>query len=373
MAIRVGRWDCPVCGTKGNLGPHTSCQNCGSARPENVRFYLPDEADIVRDEQQLKEAKSGVDWVCGHCSAHNKAQNVLCTSCGHPKDESSGDIDLSVREYETREIPRSGGDNEETSGEAYRREYAKSRTKPGYKRKKVGGVLGKILSVPILAAVLYSLLRMFPATIEVDVVGFRWERTIQFEHYEPVQEENWSTPSGAFDIQSFRAIHHYDKKYVRTETRTRKVQVKVGEERYVCGQRDLGNGYFEDKYCSRPIYEQREETYQHDVYEDIPVYRTKYRYKVMKWVRKKENLLITGAENQTPNWPEVPSMGRRDEWREGSKTEGYFVSVKEDDGDIHEEQIPMSVWNSLNVGQKLRAKRSRLLDIWYGLEMTKEG
>ena len=47
MAIRVGRWDCFVCGHKGNLGPETHCTNCGSSRPKDVVFYLPDDAKVI--------------------------------------------------------------------------------------------------------------------------------------------------------------------------------------------------------------------------------------------------------------------------------------------------------------------------------------
>ena len=62
------------------------------------------------------------------------------------------------------------------------------------------------------------------------------------------------------------------------ETRTRTVKVKEGEERYVSGQRDKGNGYFEDVYSTRPVYEDREEEYR-----DVPVYQTKYLYTVYEW------------------------------------------------------------------------------------------
>lgn len=367
MAIRVGRWDCPVCGTKGNLGPETKCRNCGSARPQNVKFYLPEDSAIIEDHDKINEALAGVDWICGHCGAQNKAKDVLCESCGNPRDKFSGDIDLGVREYENQKIPRQGMRKEDESGEKYRREYQQIRTKPGYKRKKVRGILGAILSVPLLAVALYGLLRTFPATIDVEVVGFRWERTIQYEHYEPVQREAWSTPSDAFDIQPFRAVHHYDKRYVRTETRTRTVQVKVGEEKYVCGQKDLGNGYFEDKYCTRPIYKDKEETYSHDVYEDVPVYQTKYKYKLMEWTRSNENLLKAGSQSHDPSWPNPPNHWNSSEWREGPKEEFYFISVKEDDGDIHEEEVGLAFWSNHNEGEILKAKRSRLLDIYYGL------
>ncbi|MCB0838989.1 MAG: zinc finger Ran-binding domain-containing family 2 protein, partial [Bacteroidetes bacterium] len=89
MAVRVGRWDCDVCGHIGNYGPHTKCASCGASRPANVKFYLPKDAEIVTDKEQLKEARAGVDWICGHCYSQNKAKDTVCNSCGNPRDESS--------------------------------------------------------------------------------------------------------------------------------------------------------------------------------------------------------------------------------------------------------------------------------------------
>ena len=59
-------------------------------------------------------------------------------------------------------------------------------------------------------------------------------------------------PDGRY-ISEEEAIRRYDQVFVRNETRTRQVseQVQTGTRDYVCGQRDLGNGFFEDITAKR--------------------------------------------------------------------------------------------------------------------------
>ena len=48
--IRIGRWDCDSCGKRGVHGDSYSCDRCGAGHPEDVEFYLTDDAEIVTDE-----------------------------------------------------------------------------------------------------------------------------------------------------------------------------------------------------------------------------------------------------------------------------------------------------------------------------------
>ena len=54
MSIREGKWDCKTCGQKGNRGPNTYCGACGSPRPDNVEFYLPDNAEEITDQALIR-------------------------------------------------------------------------------------------------------------------------------------------------------------------------------------------------------------------------------------------------------------------------------------------------------------------------------
>lgn len=357
MAIYVGRWDCSSCGTIGNLGPETRCLNCGTSRPEDVVFYLASDADVVRDNRRLAEAKAGVDWRCGHCSSHNKAVNDTCKTCGNPRDQLSEDVDLATRSYVPGETPKAtpqGPSSQEVYDESVKRHQG------GRFRKLRPLVLGVVIMTILLV-----LSGFIPMEIDTEVVGFSWERTTQMEHYEAVAYEDWRTPANAFDVNSFRAIHHYDKEYSHTETRYRDVRVQVGSEQYVCGQVDMGNGYFQDRYCSRPVYTTRTESYRHDVYRDVPVYRTKYAFKVMEWIAKPAYTLSEAQDNHDARWPEPPASLSGEDWREGKRSGVYFVKVKA--GKEYTEPVGPRYWESLYIGMEVPATRAWLYGSWYGL------
>jgi len=346
-----------------NLGPKTHCEACGAPRPKNVKFYLPSDAEIVQDEAQLAAARAGADWICGHCGGHNKTAHTECQSCGNPRDELSEDVELAVKEYALNEVPNEGLRKEDQPGERYRALRKQQAGKPFAKF----NTLVKVALFGGLLALLagWLLLLAFPKAIEVEVSGFRWQRNIQFERYEAVQEEAWQVPQGAFNVSSFRAIHHYKRVSRGYETRTRQVRVKVGEERYVCGQRDLGNGYFEDRYCTRPIYDYRQETYQEEVFDDVPVYKTKYRYYIKKWNRKPEYKRHTAGMDHQPKWPELP--GPSTEWREGPKSERYFITVKEPNGRTHEVEVGPRFWEGLREHERLPAAKMRIFGTFRGI------
>ncbi|GAB4416990.1 MAG: hypothetical protein OHK0039_26810 [Bacteroidia bacterium] len=358
MAVRVGRWDCPTCGTKRILGPETRCPNCGSPRPKNVRFYLPDDAEVLDDDEAHRRAHAGADWICGHCDTQNKATDTLCNGCGNPRDEESQDVNLQERTYGMHEVPTDSFAQERTQHPLELAQQRPRRRSP----------FRYVLYAALVLLGGYLALRSFPRSIAVTVEQFRWERSLQVLHNEAVQKEDWSLPQGAFEVSSFQAVRSYRQVLRGYETRTRTVQVKVGEERYVCGKIDKGNGYFVDKYCTRPIYENREETYQEPVYDQVPVYDTKYRFKVMEWVAHEQHLLRAAAEGHEAHWPEQPRRSDPQNWKEGERTEAYYLVLREGDGDQHTERVGYTFWSGLSQGQSIKAKKSWLFDMYYGLD-----
>ncbi|MEL6132280.1 MAG: Ran-binding zinc finger domain-containing protein [Bacteroidota bacterium] len=326
MGTYVGRWDCPTCGHKGNLGPQTRCPNCGASRPQNVRFYLPGDAEKVTDDQRLQEAQAGVDWICGHCNSQNKAKDTECFSCGNPRDESSQDVDLQERVYDQGEVPT----------ESFQPQRTRHPLEDAQKRapKKRNPMRGVLLLLLILGGGFFFL-RSVPKTIEVTVTSFSWERSIALEHKEPTAQESWNLPSGAFDVRKSREIRSYKQVLRGYETRTRQKKVQTGTRRYVCGKIDKGNGYFVDKYCTEPVYEYRDETYQAPVYDQVPVYDTKYYYKIMAWVRKGD--LKEAQQDHHAYWPKNPYT-QDNKWREHGRAEAYYIVVQEDNGETHHEK-----------------------------------
>ncbi len=102
MAIREGAWDCLHCGMKRNRGPEKFCGGCGAPRGDNVKFYLPEDARVVEDEEELRRAKAGPDWNCRYCGGDNQGYNNFCTGCGAGKD---GSAPRKTTEYKIDEIP----------------------------------------------------------------------------------------------------------------------------------------------------------------------------------------------------------------------------------------------------------------------------
>jgi hypothetical protein len=319
-----------------------------------VQFYLPTEADIVRDEARQREALAGVDWICGHCRAQNKAQETTCYSCGNPRDELSSDVDLETREYNPNQVPR------QTEKRVQAPDYPPVRQARGPRA-------GRVLLLAFILLAVFFALTKWPKSIEVEVVGFQWERSLQMEHYEAVADEAWDLPAGAYNVRQERAVHHYNQVFSHNETYYENVRVRVGEERYVCGKIDMGNGYFKDRYCSRPIYDTRKERRTRPVYNQVPVYATKYYFDIMRWVERRDQLLRSAGNDHRPRWP-AQRYNDPDNWREGRHNGRYFVLVKAPDGKEHREEVKEGYWQSLSKRQKLPAKQSLLFGNYFGLD-----
>jgi hypothetical protein len=348
MAIQLGRWDCLSCGQKGNLGNVTSCPACGSPRGEDVEFYLPEDADDITEETLLKEAAAGVDWFCDYCGSDNKATATTCKSCGNER--SKDDINRRAKEYSLDEVPDSNAKKKVSAPPA-----------PPPKMSLVKKILFFTGITLLILAILF-----WPRSFKVEVIKHTWERTVEIENNRPVSEEDWQVPAGGQMTGSFRAIHHYDKVFDHYENRTRNRRVVAGTESYKCGKISKGNGYFEDKYCTRNRYENRSETYQESIYRNVPAYRTKYRYTIFRWL--KDHTLNDKGSGKNSRWP---SENLKDQsWREGKKTEKYTLFYRDKKGREYNEEVDYPLWNKVDDGQQLSARKNSV-GVFYGIEKEK--
>lgn len=358
MAVYVGRWDCDYCGNVGNLGPHTHCSQCGSARPADVVFYMPRDVDTkVTDEAELAAAKAGANWVCVYCSNSNANSYKACVSCGGLKDSSKKNLE--VREYMEETVPRSSEPVKVLENQA----------KPKAKSK---GFLAKIMAVVMVIAGYFGL-DQITSTIEVPVTAIEWVRNIETEEFKLITEESWELPKGGKLIRSFEAIHHYDRRIVGYQTRTRTVKEAVGSEEYVCGKTDLGNGYFEDKYCTRTIYEDREEEYEEPIYQEFPVNKTKYEYEIYRWqpYQKYE----TKGSDKLPKWAKLPDFITEDsqKFRIKSKKQSYYFSIKDNKDETHWYKSDFDYWDKeVFIRKTLKAKKATLFGRFKGLEIGED-
>ena len=175
----------------------------------------------------------------------------------------------------------------------------------------------------------------------------------------PVTEQAWEgeVPSGARVLGSSREVHHVDHIQTGTRTRTRTVseRVQTGTQRVKTGTRNLGNGYFEDIYENRPVYENRshQETYQDPVYVDRPVYRQRIRYEIEKWMPDRD----AKAEGRDHNAVLARSPARREGAGREARRRPYEVIFRTGKGETATWKAPNEqAWRSFEEGRAYKGK-----------------
>jgi hypothetical protein len=340
MTIREGRWDCATCGAVGLLGRDLDCTQCGNPRPEGTRLYLPEDAPEVTEPERLAEAGAGADWACEHCGASARATDDCCPGCGAPRGTSPTQ---EVATFAMADVPREGGEQE-------RRANPPPPPPPPVRRRNPWVVRGVIAMLVLLGWCFFR-----PREITATLAEKSWERSLEVEAYRTVRESDWNVPSGGRTVNSFQAIRSYRQELDHYETRTRTVteQVQTGTRTYTCGQKDLGNGYFEDQTCTEPEYESRshEESYQEPIYRQIPIYDTKYEYDVDRWVT--DTVLVAQGKADDPGdadapaWPQPRLADRR---REGERKEKYVLVFHDNRDHTYQREVPLEQYQALRVG-----------------------
>ena len=215
--------------------------------------------------------------------------------------------------------------------------------------------------------ILFAILAQFSSDIEVTATGFKWERSIEIEENTKIIKDGWEIPKDGKEIESYKAIHHHKQLEDGTETRTRTIQKQVGTEKVKIGEKDLGNGYFEDIYEEKPVYEDIEETYTATKYKKIPVYKTKYKYSVFEW---KDAGTLNAKDNKKPAyWPGKDKLADKNKFRVKNKEAKYFLIVKGDD-ETYTEEIKFELWEEIKMGDVLIAEKSSIFGTFYGLKLN---
>jgi hypothetical protein len=308
----------------------------------------------VTDLALQAKAKLGPDWVCEYCSTSNAGDKATCGSCGTIKGESVPRQE--VKEYGLGEAPTTGD---------MTLEYDEQEEAPAEPPKKKGPsplLIGGIVAVFALLCIIAAFLIFGGKNADANVSGFQWDRAVEIEELQTVNEEDWSLPSGGRLISQREEIHHYDQVLDHYEDREHQIsfQEQVGERTYVCGQRDLGNGFFEDINCTEPVYETkyRTESYQEPIYNDVPVYQTKYFYEIDKWIVIRTE--TAAAKDHSPFWPRSDLSGDQ---REGDQSETYVIYFKDGDGKLFEFELTLDEWLGYESGQNVILKLNALGNI----------
>ena len=338
MTIREGAWDCPSCGAVGLSGRDFRCTACGSPRPEGARSHLPS-GDLPSDDD-AGSVNASPDEV--HASDDEEAFET---------EDGGDDVPLDAHllpEMLLRPPPPARPVN--------------PRAGPA-----ISPRAALVVGVPLLAlgvAAIGAALANRPAR-EVEDTGqiteLLWVRHAPVEKRMVIDTSDWSPPPpGAELLRSYRAVREVRRVDTgRTErvARERDVREQVGTRSTVCGQRDLGNGYFEDVTCDEPVYETRTET----VHERVPVYRedtayaTRYHYRLTGWQYAREGTAAAFG-GAAPPWPSaIAGSGERP----GRRYSNFSVRVRAADGREYSTWVDSARFAAARVGQPVRLKLKR--------------
>jgi hypothetical protein len=226
-------------------------------------------------------------------------------------------------------------------------------TKPApAKKSNIPAIIGGIVLFLLLCCCgIFAFNNLFTRDKTATVESYSWERTVEVEAYGTVTEEDWDVPSGGRILSQREEIREYDQVLVGYETKSRQVseQVQTGSNTYVCGSRDLGNGFFEDVMCTDPVYETQYSTeyYEDPIYNAVPVYDTLYTYDIDKWsvVRTERS----AANHNEPFWP---SLSLASDEREGARTEKYELVFVDEDGNRYPMELPYEEWAAFESGRE---------------------
>ena len=364
MTVHEGYWDCQYCGKTAIRGRHKSCPQCVRSRPEGVRFYLPENEDApaaaepVTRPDLLRQAAHGPDWICDFCSSSNAADLTACRHCAAPREATSPRQD--VIRYDLGQTPDSGDMDPDVGARpepAPTPRRTSQRPPARKKRLKPAAAVAGILALCLLL----SFLILDTDTVPVTAAGFHWERAVVVEALETHVEEDWELPQdGAIRLVEEReAIREYEDVVVGYEPRQRTVseRVQVGERTYVCGQEDLGNGFFQDVECTEPLYEtqRRTESYDAPIYEQEPVYDTLYVYERDVWVEART--ASASGDDRAPAWPTLTLAPHE---RESDRSERYQVIFRDAGGNRYTMTLPEERWRTVEQGAPYRLRVNHL-------------
>lgn len=339
--IIEGVWDCKYCGTKLISTKERECPVCSRQRDHNIKFYIADPKNYA-DEEGVKNAQKGPDWLCNFCDALNPDDADVCYNCGAPKENGSLDYFQKKAQQDMEYFSSSEQQKQRARHEERKREEQKKNIAKG---------LVGIFS--IIAAVILLFNIFTPKERDVEIQSFLWERGVVVEEYKTVKENDWDLPSNANLLYTEEEIRSYSNilSHYETKERTYTDEVLVGYETVVVGHEDLGNGYFEEITETQPVYETvtKTETYEEPVYIQVPVYDTKYYYEIDKWV-----YAYTEKTSGSDKSPYYTSILETDICRIAEKTEEYTVVAYDSEKDKNIDfKLPYDKWMALNVGQEI--------------------
>ena len=361
-----GYWDCVYCESKAIRGDNAACPNCGRTRGEEIKFYMKSTKDFLTQEENSKVIDAP-DWLCTHCGSYNSATRSDCKNCSSAcKKGDYHAVQSSKNSFKTAYIEQRayGEANAVKSLTARNNNFPETvQEATSYQHRNAPTTL-KTLTKPKIIAIFLSVIALLslitvlalPAKeVKLSVVDLPWERAISIENLRTYNESDWSLPPTARLQRTEEEVKSYRQEFSHNEVKSRTV-VKtrvVGQEEYVAGHRDMGNGVFEEIIAYRDIIERYSELeyYEEAVYKDVPVYATKYYYEIDRW--RHARYVRTSRRNSEPYWGEVVLTDNKE--REGRRSETYTI-VLSDGETTYNKKCSLSVWSQYSVDDLVIAK-----------------
>ena len=318
-------WTCPNCNSR-NKGSVKTCENCGAPQPENVKFELPSEQKIVKEEAAISAAKAGADIHCGFCGTRNPATATTCSQCGgdlkEGKARQAGQVmQAPPPQPKVIKCNNCGTENPGSNSTCSNCGAALPKTqpaqavapmpatampgvKPAAQKKPNWLMIGGILGVLAICCVVGLFLFVFPSkSVEATVTNVHWETSVPVQEIQAVNysDRSGSPPSDAYNVSC------------------------RDESQEVCEQKtiDKGNGYSEvveechtetEQYCSYTVDEwQTIQTYTLDGNDLQPVYDSPNISSDQRIGDESEELTVTFS---TEDGPETYSPGSVSEFQQ---------------------------------------------------------
>lgn len=371
--IVEGYWDCSSCGKKGIRGSVRECPGCGKPRSEDVQFYLK---EYGKEHAVSEDISKEADWLCEYCMSYNPAHESKCISCGADKNSKNysqfhdTNSTTTIKDDDNNGIADTGELSDKERDKLYWEAKRQKNNVPrptntvdetnSDKRKQIYQKVGMFLAI---AVVLMGIIYYFvPKEVDVDVTDVAWQRSIQIQQWQTVDESNWDAPPKARVYRQQEEIHHYDKIVDHYEDYYEDVSETVLDHyETIQKQRDLGNGHFEISEEQKPVYKtvMHKEKRQKPVYKEVPVYRIKYYYKLERW--KNNRTVDTSGNDKNPYYGEYSLAKGEGQYNVGEEkvsgsSEKYIIT-----GIIKGEKKTLVVddyewWKDIEVGDKIKGK-----------------
>lgn len=303
-------WDCAYCGTRKLLGlSHRHCPACGGAQDPSSR-YFPEAADklAVGDHEF-----SGADRLCGACGAPSAAVASHCAGCGAALDAA-------------REVARQP-DVVSNADATSRANDETPRTVPASTPSRWRW---PALAIGVAAIAIGLNLVYFEQDVSIELRGHSWERAIEIERFDAVEQSDWcdAMPRDAYSVRRSSEVRSHRKQ-------------PDGE---VCSTQksDRGDGTFREfETCQTR-------------YKDVAVHDDQCRYSVDRWTTHRWVEASHRGQRPAPAWPEVTladSGECRGCERAGNRREAYHLEF-EFDGEIADCSVALAVWEKSSAGQR---------------------